>query len=214
VLIKVLPHSGSVQSVIWSQDGKRILTDSYDGTVRTWDTEKEVELFLFKRRVFVGPGSPFSALSPDGKRVIIEDGDNTFYSPREMRVLDAETGQELSVLKRHEDCLGCFVFSNNGKYIASGSYDRTAKIWDSFSGELLMDLVGHTNRVRWVSWHPSDDIVATASDDKTVRLWDVCQHPQALAFKQAIADGDELARLAYRDWREENGKTTWLVRCD
>lgn len=60
-----------------------------------------------------------------------------------------------------------------GPFLASGSRDKTIRVWDVTSGVCLFTLVGHDNWVRGISWHPGGKYLLTASDDKTLRIWDV-----------------------------------------
>jgi WD40 repeat protein len=59
-----------------------------------------------------------------------------------------------------------------GRAIATGSYDRTVKLWDVATGVCLRTLEGHTNMVRAVA-AVSPSLVVSGSRDKTVRLWEV-----------------------------------------
>ena len=64
-------------------------------------------------------------------------------------------------------------FSPDGTKVASGSNDKTVKLWDVTSGECLQTLEGHSSRVKSVSFSPDGTKVASGSYDKTVKLWDV-----------------------------------------
>ena len=64
-------------------------------------------------------------------------------------------------------------FSPDGTKVASGSGDKTVKLWDVTSGECLQTLEGHSDDVNSVSFSPDGTKVASGSDDKTVKLWDV-----------------------------------------
>lgn len=61
----------------------------------------------------------------------------------------------------------------NGPFLASGSRDKTIKVWDVSTGVCLFTLVGHDNWVRGLAWHPGGKYLLSASDDKTLRVWDV-----------------------------------------
>lgn len=58
-------------------------------------------------------------------------------------------------------------------YLASGSRDRTVKLWDPLKGVCLHTFAAHENWVRAVLFHPSHKYIISASDDKTVRVLDI-----------------------------------------
>lgn len=60
-----------------------------------------------------------------------------------------------------------------GCFVATGSRDKTIKLWDAQSGQCLKTLVGHDNWVRALVFHPSGKFLLSASDDKTIRTWDL-----------------------------------------
>ena len=64
-------------------------------------------------------------------------------------------------------------FSPDGTKVASGSDDKTVKLWDVTSGECLQTLEGHSDYVKSVSFSPDGTKVASGSWDNTVKLWDV-----------------------------------------
>jgi WD40 repeat protein len=54
--------------------------------------------------------------------------------------------------------------------LASGSYDKTIKIWDTTSGKELKTLNGHTGSVNSLAVLP-DNTLASGSDDRTIKIW-------------------------------------------
>ena len=63
------------------------------------------------------------------------------------------------------------AFSPDGRLLATASEDRTARLWDSATGEHLRTLTGHTSDVVAVAFSPDGRLLATASGKKA-RLWD------------------------------------------
>ena len=62
-------------------------------------------------------------------------------------------------------------FSPDGQHLASGSLDRTVKVWDAETGQLLETLPDPTGAVQCVAFHPEDDrLLAWGSTDATVKV--------------------------------------------
>ncbi|WP_052330820.1 WD40 repeat domain-containing protein [Rivularia sp. PCC 7116] len=76
-------------------------------------------------------------------------------------------------LEGHKNKVSSISFSSNNKFLVSGSYDKTVKIWYLKTGEVIHTLTGHTRKVEAVSFSPNSNIVASGSADKTIKLWDV-----------------------------------------
>ncbi|EPZ32754.1 WD40 repeat-like protein [Rozella allomycis CSF55] len=76
----------------------------------------------------------------------------------------------------HKSKVHSVSWSCDGKKLASGSTDSTARVWHvekQHHGRDFVELRGHTQAVEQVAFHPSDaDLLATTSSDKTVRIWD------------------------------------------
>ena len=63
------------------------------------------------------------------------------------------------------------AFGPSGGRLASGSSDRTVKLWDVSTGECVATLEGHTSEVFSVAFDPSGGRLASGSADQTVILW-------------------------------------------
>ena len=74
----------------------------------------------------------------------------------------------------HTDRITAVACSSNGKYIASGSLDKTVQVWGANPGDHLHPFIyrGHTAAVQAVDWSPESNRVVSGSLDKTVQVWD------------------------------------------
>jgi WD40 repeat protein len=88
-------------------------------------------------------------------------------------------GKLLQEFKGHQSVVTSVSFSPDGKTIATGSSDNTARLWD-LQGNLLQEFKGHQDWVNSVSFSPDGKTIATASSDNTARLWPVRNLDQLL----------------------------------
>jgi WD40 repeat protein len=103
-------HSDSIYDIAWSPDGRRIVSGSYDNTVKVWDAESGREL----RTIPVDDSLYSAQFSPDGGRIIRGSFDNT------VNIFDAATGREIRSLAGHGNWGASVSYSPDGRRILSG----------------------------------------------------------------------------------------------
>ena len=74
-------------------------------------------------------------------------------------------------LSGHTDSVWSLAWSHNGRYIASGSADATARVWDWNSGKSLLIYDKQGDTVRSVSWSPDDSRIVSSGLTGSVYIW-------------------------------------------
>ncbi|WP_228036593.1 serine/threonine-protein kinase [Dolichospermum flos-aquae] len=68
--------------------------------------------------------------------------------------------------------INTIALSPDSQILASGEDDKSIKLWDLKTQQLISNSKGHTQAITAVKFNPNGTILATASDDKTIKLWD------------------------------------------
>lgn len=77
-------------------------------------------------------------------------------------------------LKGHVGAVYTVEFSPNGSLLASGSFDKTVRIWDTVSAQKeVMCLKGHTLNISDVAWTSESNKLVSGAYDETCKTWDV-----------------------------------------
>ena len=79
----------------------------------------------------------------------------------------------INTFSGHTDWICSICFSPDGRKMASGSWDKSIKIWNVSTGSLISTLTGHTEMVNSISFSPDGNYLASGSGDSTVILWDI-----------------------------------------
>ncbi|RYP08017.1 hypothetical protein DL764_002163 [Monosporascus ibericus] len=214
-------HRDSVSSVTFSPDGSRLVSGSWDDTVKVWDAAAGACLSTLK-----GHRDNISsvAFSSDGSRLVSGSWDKTVrvwdaatgaclstlegHRDSVSSVWDAATGACLSTLKGHRDSVSSVAFSSDGSRLVSGSYDGTVKVWDAATGACLSTLKGHHGNIISVAFSPDGSRLVSGSWDGTVKVWDAATgaclstlkgHRDIVSSVAFSPDGSRLASGSYDD---------------
>ena len=71
----------------------------------------------------------------------------------------------------HSDFVNYASFTADSKYVATASFDNTARVWDVVTGRLLLTLNAHTGAIWYVDFSKDQKYIITASNDGTATVW-------------------------------------------
>jgi WD40 repeat protein len=169
-------HADAVRKVVFTSDGRRVLSASKDRTVRVWDVEAGRELGRFTGHTGDVLGV---AVTPDGRQAVSVGAD------RVVRHWDVATAKELHRMEGHRTVLwgigispaGRLAVSGGGSAVREEGFYRSAGedfepcLWDLAAGREVYRLEGHSDTTMAVEFAPDGRHVFTCSSDGTIRMW-------------------------------------------
>jgi WD40 repeat protein len=165
-------HSGEVNSIEFTRNGRQVLTGAADQTVKI--SVASNGRLLRTIQAARGKGSVKSVrLSPDGRLIATANGNENV-----VKIFDFNTGQLRRKLG-HRFLVEAVAFSPDGKYLATGSGggnnlprgETGLRIYRVSDFRLLARVPGHTQGIEYIDFSPDGRHVVTASEDGTIKLW-------------------------------------------
>jgi U3 small nucleolar RNA-associated protein 13 len=163
-----------------------IVTGSQDRTVKRWDTTKEMKGKLRAKYTRKAHDKDINAIDIDPSGALFASASQD----RTVKIYSATEGEAIGVLRGHRRGVWTVKFapkdsqipsSSNKGLIATGSGDKTVKIWSLADYSCLLTLEGHSNSILKLAWLPHRPVdardkrgpqVASAAGDGLVKIWD------------------------------------------
>ena len=176
---RFLKGNAETATAAFTKDGRSIFTVetikekefSYFTGIKQWDVGSTKELQKFPVKL---DGRDY-LLSPDALIVAVIDTDTA-----KINLLDIKSGRVVGNIGGHQQRLSSFRFSPDGKLLATGSLDKTIKIWQMPTGKLVQTLSveGDAGNLAF----SADNALLTAHVNDSLKIWQ-------------IADGKEIRSI-------------------
>jgi WD40 repeat protein len=184
------PHTnssapGPVNGLSWSPDGKYLAAANFDYTVRVWDLATD------KLRFFYSDPNGYLMTcitwSPDSKYIAFGNDDNGTHDVK-VQVWNVASQSRVAICTGHTLPIETVAWSPNGEYLASGSIDKTVRVWHATTASQVLTYTGHDNQqnlsstVLSVAWSPDSRHIASAGQDTTVQIWEALSGKQVYTY--------------------------------
>jgi WD40 repeat protein/tetratricopeptide (TPR) repeat protein len=171
----------SITFLVFSPDGRLLLTTGKDGTSRLWDTDTGKEVcapLLHDGEVW------HASFSPDGKRLVTASKDRT------ARVWDGARGWVLSATLQHADSVNHAAFDPAGKYLVTITLRAEARVWDAATGKAVTGSLPERDQLTPGGFSPpgSGPRAVTISRASRPMVWDLATG-QAITPASAFRGG-------------------------
>jgi WD40 repeat protein len=175
-------HTADVVCVDISLDGKTGVSGGYDNVIYVWDIPgkkcirefRDIDDLGYAVKMSVDKKYLFSCCGYDGRDIKVA-----------IKVWDLGSGECIKTLYGHEYAINCLDITHDGKFLVSGSMDKTIKIWNLNTYSCIKTIEGHVGPIRRLKITPDMKYIISGGGGKydiTVRLWDI--------FKSKLTTGD------------------------
>lgn len=196
IILNPLGHAAKIQNLLFTPDGKTILSIAEDNSILLWDVATGKMSTKFYGQKGKRPEGLLyaAALSPDGKTLAVSGYTITEQHEVYISIINLTKGTQAATLTAHTNVVNCLAFSANGKFLFSGSDDGTIKIWKADEQYAPGSSIAVGGAVKSFSIHPSLTELAVAVEGKS----DV--------FLYSLqGEGNASVPLTPRIWKKHNG---------
>ncbi len=136
-------HTTNIISLAWSPNGKRIASGGDDKRILIHEPAGKLVTVLTGQM----QAPTTIEFTPDGSKMLVSERGQHFV------VYDTKTWRMSKLVKAHQDVVWDLSTSRDGKKVATGSKDKTVRVWD-FEGKKLGEIAGFSDEIWTLSWSP------------------------------------------------------------
>lgn len=196
-LVKLAPASYPWR-LYFSPDSRWITTPNWSGILPLWSTDAHLgSIPIMKLEAKGAFETSFEGADFDRKSERLAGGGRN----NEFHIVKVPSGEILAGPMKHNGWVHSLSFDPSGRLILSGSFDGTARLWDSVQGTPVSEPLRHDGRVYVAKFSADGRWFATGSQGR-VRVWDTAtaepltewfEHKARVNMIQFTADGRQLA---------------------
>jgi WD40 repeat protein/uncharacterized caspase-like protein len=197
------------RAMAFSPDGKTLASGDSGGHITLLDVATGK-----KTRELVGHYVERKRATVDDETASRLKNRESQYDPREAQNGLARVQVFRAMLAGQTEGVSSLAFSPDGHTLASGSEDKTVKLWDVATGQELKTLRGHAANVEAVAFSPDGQFLASGSWDHTVKLWNVTTGQELKMLAGHTGDVDTVAFSPDGKMLASGGKDTDIILWD
>lgn len=164
----------SIDALALSPDEQHLLSGGRDGHIKLWDVAGGHCI-----KDLAGHRDDIESLAFDsiGRLAVSGSMDGTcrlweVATGRCLRVLEGHQGKVVSsMFDLNESAVSAVAFSPDGRYVLSGSWDRSIKLWEVATGECIRTLKGHPHYVNTATFSPDGAHILSGDAEGGLRWW-------------------------------------------
>ena len=185
--------SETIGAVAITHDERTFISSDESGSIAVWDMASG------QQRYHMNSGEPVwdVAIAPNGQSFVSGSGSR-------IQQRDIATGKVLQEFTGHTDTVRSVAISPDGTTLASGSWDKTIRLWSLTTGSLQTTLNGHTDQIASLAISTDGTTLVSSSSARTLKLWDL---PSRQLTKTLDQNTDTFTAVAFAESNSANGQT-------